>query len=130
MTNPIAWRWRRKDDPQATWLLSEHDPAGFNTIGLEVEPLFLGNEIAKLREQLDKEQWKPIDTAPKDGNHILICRAETGDQMVVFYDEAPFSVPNHCWHRTDGIAYHRNFPSHWRPLPALPEVTLSDEEGK
>lgn len=66
------------------------------------------------------DRWRPIATAPHDGNDILICHAETGDQMVVFYDEPSSSAPEHCWHRTDGMAYHRDFPTHWMPLPILP----------
>lgn len=64
--------------------------------------------------------WQPIETAPKDGTDFLMCHAETGDMMVVFYDEPSAEAPDHCWHRMDGLAYHRDLPTHWMPLPEPP----------
>ena len=37
---PVAWRWRIKDIPQTEWYFSQHDPAQFNRLDIEYEPLY------------------------------------------------------------------------------------------
>jgi len=63
-------------------------------------------------------EWQPIATAPKDGSDILIVHSG-GGMHVVFYDEAG-NPPNHVWSTADGIVYHKDYPTHWMPLPTAP----------
>ncbi len=60
-------------------------------------------------------QWRPIETAPKDGTRVLLLRShEEG------YDSKRIGVDywkNETWWNTrPGMP-----PSHWLPLPAPPE---------
>lgn len=66
-------------------------------------------------------EWRPIETAPRDGRQILIAHTKTRPvlMLVVDYDEDE-EHPDHVWHTLDGPAYHRNFPTHWMPLPEPP----------
>lgn len=64
----------------------------------------------------DREGWRPIETAPKDGSYILVTNGEPdGCFVVCWYDEG------WCYevHRHDG-AVHMNTATHWMPLPAAP----------
>jgi hypothetical protein len=66
--------------------------------------------------------WRPIETAPKDGDtYLLGCFGEHGYgmQFVAFWDDEATTATNH-WQTADGIAYHDNLPTHWLPLPAPP----------
>lgn len=57
------------------------------------------------------EQWYPIETAPKDGTRILVCRNELVEPVTIAYwsmAECRFVTPvmvNYCP------------PTHWMPLP-------------
>lgn len=81
----------------------------------------LTSEIDRLRAELAKRQWQPIETAPKDGDtNILIgCFGKHwhGEQFIVFYDN---DKPKYPWQTPDGISYHQDAPTHWMPLPAPP----------
>ena len=63
-------------------------------------------------------QWQPIETAPKDGTWIMICRPTTYASKLgcalVYWDDH-FA----CWHDGD---YHSDHyaPTHWMPLPEPP----------
>lgn len=60
-------------------------------------------------------QWQPIETAPKDGTHLLLF----GDgDMVVAY----FNVGYGTWDDGD---HHDDIQglTHWQQLPAAPEVS-------
>lgn len=67
-------------------------------------------------------EWKPIDSAPRDGTRILIHTAErceycspgTVGMGVVHWDGV-------AWKLLEGI-YARHRPTHWRHLPAPPDV--------
>ncbi len=70
--------------------------------------------------------WRSMDSAPKTGEDILVYIGEppNGQQMVVFYDEPDADAPNHCWHRADGLAYHRDAPTFWQWLQPDPTPPL------
>ena len=83
-------------------------------------------------------EWKPIETAPKDGTWIMAWRGSAmvgcmeplvfvswldgiwcwPDDVEDIYDD-PFGV----WERMDatGDFFHSNEFTHWMPLPAAPE---------
>lgn len=75
--------------------------------------------------RLPADGWRPIESAPKDGREILVCHPDGSEEWfmaVVFYDESTSEdSPDHCWHKADGLAYHRDFPTYWMPLPSPPE---------
>lgn len=68
----------------------------------------------ELRTELDV-RWRPIETAPKDGTHILLAnKAHVADGL---------------WRRTCWAwPYLHNDPTHWMPLPAAPKPT--EEQNK
>lgn len=58
--------------------------------------------------------WRPIETAPKDGAEILGYRESEDDQLVCY------------WHHDLGrfvetVEHHFGRFTHWQPLPEPPE---------
>jgi len=84
--------------------------------------------------------WKPIETAPKDGTAILAVDALTQDTpAVVYYDDGLYPYDDglypkwlsdenglypksiYVWYIIDSTsAYHKDRFTHWLPLPAQP----------
>lgn len=67
------------------------------------------------------EEWRPIETAPKDGSHIILWRRDI--QAVGYYgagcdDWVVVSLPA-CLFRHLGSR--DTTPTHWMPLPASPK---------
>ena len=63
--------------------------------------------------------WKPIETAPKDGTSVLLWRTNI--------DGSDGRVTVGSWHETyggswwdEGMEYTFDHMTHWRPLPAPP----------
>lgn len=76
--------------------------------------------------------WQPIETAPKDGEPILIYKPD--ERMVgpytmaaYFDDEQGGFVPVGGIHKQGYFSKHaginQGFPTHWRPLPTPPLTT-------
>jgi hypothetical protein len=63
-------------------------------------------------------EWQPIETAPKDGNDILLCHAGGDSMVVAFWDEDGTKLAR--WQTADGVAYHEDWPGHWVALPPAP----------
>ena len=62
-------------------------------------------------------QWRPIETAPKNGDDILV--AMWGNTaLVVSWDN---ENPEYPWITLDGPSYAKEAPTHWMPIPTLPE---------
>ena len=62
--------------------------------------------------------WKPIETAPKDGTRILVCRNELVEPVTVGYwsmVECRFVTP---------LTLDQHPATHWMPLPARPSEAL------
>lgn len=84
----------------------------------------LGGEVAEaclLAVQALRDQTpRPIETAPKDGTHILAV-AEDKEWTVVYYKQTHSRLEER-WriHRCSGT--HLIKPTHWLPLPKSPEV--------
>jgi len=61
--------------------------------------------------------WQPIETAPRNGDPILVCdnRILDGFHQVVFYEALPEKF-NWCWQTSDGPTFHVDAFTHWKPL--------------
>lgn len=59
--------------------------------------------------------WKPIETAPKDGTHVLLFRPEIN---FVGY----WSGTRRAWIASTHSYPAGPAPTHWMPLPPDPEV--------
>ena len=68
--------------------------------------------------------WKPIETAPKDGSEILTCNMRQGGIMRLIY-----------WYRTAGQWREKGNvivclqDTHWMPLPKKPNAERQRPEG-
>lgn len=60
-------------------------------------------------------EWNPIETAPKDGQRLLVWSEWFGTTMIAFWQD--FGGYK-CWEGENG---HRKLkPTHWMPLPKAP----------
>ena len=89
--------------------------------------------IAELEAQLEAThpsppegmvgEWRPIETAPKDGSEVLVNA--TGIGLVVVYwsdDESQWGT---------GLGYlNGEAPTHWMPLPLPPTTAAGSEKGE
>ena len=70
-------------------------------------------EIAKLRNP-----WQPIETAPKDGTHILVTSGEL--MTVAHYHQDGFYL---TWNSYAEFAdFNMQYVTHWTPLPQPPQT--------
>ena len=89
---------------------------------------------------MSEQQWQQIDTAPKDGTEILLCRGArvTAGQWLAWTDTVDefhgatgvylgqsVQDSGECWMTLDGGFTDDDPPTHWMPLPAPP----SNPEG-
>ena len=85
------------------------------------------------------DAWQPIETAPKDGSEILLCRAIDADKKPMG-DSFGLFVQRAAWWASEGwivycsmIQEPRCFfePTHWMPIPAPPaiEQRKADKKG-
>ena len=82
------------------------------------------------------DKWQPIETAPKDGTHVLVCQATDADGKPIPAESFGLFVQRTAWW-SDGpndpepegwIVYcsmvrepHVFFdPTHWMPIPEPP----------
>ena len=64
-------------------------------------------------------EWKPIDTAPKDGTKILMFDGET--MQIVDWDKLDYWGTSDC-----GSGWRDEwYPTHWMPLPEAPNAEVS-----
>lgn len=85
----------------------------------------IGPTIPPLRELLSRTQaetgaWRPIETAPKDGTPILVCRHNGvfHDYYVVWWS----SDLQYPW-QSDANRYVEDLFDAWQPLPTPPEAS-------
>ncbi|KAA8387660.1 DUF551 domain-containing protein [Acetobacter sp. DmW_136] len=60
----------------------------------------------------DAAAWRPIETAPQDGTHILVPMKFIGADVV--------SYELGAWRETTNMLRLKDEPTHWQPLPAPP----------
>lgn len=66
--------------------------------------------------------WQPIETAPKNGDRVLLYRAEWQENVCVGYWDATWGD----WHVVGGGAPWIG-ATHWAAIPPLPNAT--DQRG-
>ena len=70
-------------------------------------------------------KWKPIDTAPKDGTYIFIHRKGCDAPCVGnWFNGSSDTIGKPwppAWRGVDTGSTVLGTPTHWMPLPALPE---------
>lgn len=83
------------------------------------------NALRLIAEARKAEEWQGIETAPKDGTHML-ASAIGGMYIFLWVKDTDFvSGRREGWtcgdQNIEGL-YYRVWPTHWRPLPAPPEA--------
>lgn len=75
------------------------------------------------------DAWLPIETAPRDGTHILVCRwPVTGRWSCnkVWWGKGDFDSKRWIMSSRSKLRY---LPTHWQPLP-LPPVDTAAQAGQ
>jgi len=116
-------------------------PLGQRTIKLATDEEVTAN-MDKIFEQFDGalkllsdeynniniNNWQPIETAPKDGTKVLVVEGEQIYIASYKYDgNYNCQKPNIAWCISDaedleGFERVLSFPTHWMPLPLPPEM--------
>ncbi|RYG87653.1 MAG: hypothetical protein EON59_06790 [Alphaproteobacteria bacterium] len=117
---PVAWRYR-SIDPIGGWLMTQHRPTNEAITDrpnvFEVQPLF-----AHPQPEQTGGEWRPIESAPKDGTTVLIY--DDGAVTVAFFDEEwsdwfyPYKGGKTRW----------TGASHWMPVPSDPPPAALQQE--
>lgn len=91
----------------------------------------LAETVITLTTQMDEaiakeREWRPIETAPKDG-HILLAFPLRGVIRGIWRSDQDAKKPRPYWshdcERIFGVNATRNDqPTHWMPLPDPPEI--------
>ena len=90
---------------------------------MENEIESLRSELAALKaenESLKRDQWQPIETAPKDGTVFLVCRKHATHPLMVRYESSYDWFANY-----DGE--HVYDLTHWMPLPKPPAMAQGEK---
>jgi hypothetical protein len=78
-------------------------------------------------------KWQPIETAPKDGTHILIWDAKGSSSVVEVYWEA-FDEERGYWAFAEELLSDvflvNATPSNWMALPEPPNDATLKEDGE
>lgn len=78
--------------------------------------------IASALAAVDAAGWRPIETAPKDGTHVLAWFPEPEEYEVMI---VRYWADGELW-MTVGPVEDDVYPTHWMPLPAAPGRTGDD----
>jgi hypothetical protein len=83
-----------------------------------------GGEMTEAADILRKakELWQPIVTAPKDGSRIILADHKN---LVTGY----WSPPNNGWRCDWMVGEPGDKPTHWMPLPPLPDRAIALAES-
>ena len=72
-----------------------------------------------------QNQWKPIDTAPKDGTYVLVYNND-GYVYDANYDGGKWRFASADQHGCGCCSGDYDRPTHWMPLPDKPEEVSHD----
>ena len=88
----------------------------------------LSEPLRTLIEAIEAMEPRPIDEAPKQGGLLLFCDG-VEDCIVAEYTPQEGS-PDHVWATLDGPAYHKDWPSHFIALSALPQPEVNNDDTR
>ena len=66
-------------------------------------------------------KWQPIETAPKDGTHVLVCKESYYYPETASYRTYHPNAQGKATWRTNSMGV-KITPTHWMPLPPLPKI--------
>jgi len=82
-------------------------------------------EIAWEAWQAAREwQWRPIETAPKDGTWMIVYLETVGQSICAYYSPLSGKLVDTWCGSIDKRCYK---PTHWQPLPAPPNPPTSEK---
>lgn len=82
------------------------------------------------REQVADQVWRLIESAPKDGNRLILGGCTNGPSVREgYWGAGRFNRKTKTYDRdwTDGGSWGFN-PTHWMPLPASPNTPTPERE--
>ena len=81
-------------------------------------------EAAAALEAAREDAWQPIETAPKDGALVLLCRIGVTSTWPAWWRQRKAFDRRHKtgWHSSMNSPI-KFSPTHWMPLPAPPKET-------
>lgn len=83
--------------------------------------ILIAEQAAEIERLRGLTQWRPIETAPRDGTDILV-RMRSGARLLVVYWDAESKAPRHHWHTIDGPIFYSDFAfDGWMPAPPTQE---------
>lgn len=91
-----------------------HTMADYNRLAHRLAPI-VARALLSIREEME---WRPIETAPKDGTRIILSWG--GYSVVGFYldNSAARYMPWQGWRVPSMEPLPRGAPTHWQPLPS------------
>lgn len=130
---PVAWRAWFDADHGARWLFTLWPQE--ERLDVDWQPLYTAPPAAPVAKL---EPWQPIETAPKDGRHVLIANDTPGsihpcEGYYVTPEHRYGKEPKHAgWWRLAGsseASVHGRTPTHWMPLPPPPVAAHNAKLG-
>lgn len=82
-----------------------------------------------LRSELGKQQWQPIETAPRDGTEIILGAWDEEGKFITVANARwveNYEATKEFWHDIEG-SFKQEDVTHWMPLPQPP---ITDAEEK
>lgn len=79
--------------------------------------------LESMRAETPDRRWNPIETADKDGLHVLLWSPSTFSkvpQFIGYWRASDFEGSEGVWLSTAGTLLR---PTHWMPLPEPPEIS-------
>ncbi len=125
VVEPDQWQKRHTKETAGIWENTYEADAKWwrdNSKGWEIRSLYTAPQ------EPAAPAWMPIETAPTDGTHILVCRATDADGNPIG-DSFGLFVQRAAWWEGEGwICYcstvHEPIvffdPTHWMPIPPAP----------
>jgi hypothetical protein len=72
-------------------------------------------------------EWKPIESAPKDGTRVLLWLKGNGNEHVIGRWKPQYEGDAFPWYGDAGYeSFKENLVTHWQPLPAPPSQEGSE----
>lgn len=115
---PVAYLTRKGSEERvvlAKFLAEEEQDNESN--GWTAMPLFA--------RSTQNDDWQPMDSAPKDGTTIWVLDELYGK---AWHYECNWNGIE--WYHGFGVAWPDPRPTHWRPLPAPPEIAEAKGSGQ